>query len=115
MRNIRLAAILLLLAASCSAAAAATAVSCSDAVNALIPCGAYLIGTGATGPSLQCCKSAQALEKMATTVAMRRQLCQCLKDTGPSFGVKPERARRLPPFCKLNLNIPISPNVNCSM
>lgn len=106
--------VLLALALLVAGRAAAAAVSCSDAVNALIPCGSFLIGVGEADPSKECCASAQSLNKMATTVESRRALCECLKQTGPSFGVKPERARRLPPFCKLKLNIPVSPNVNCT-
>ncbi|KAJ0989833.1 hypothetical protein J5N97_008189 [Dioscorea zingiberensis] len=88
--------------------------SCGDAVDALIPCGSYLVGEGAEDPSAQCCASARGLNKMATTLATRRQLCECLKETGPSFGVVPKRAKHLPPFCKLKLDIPVSPNVNCT-
>ncbi|KAL5981554.1 hypothetical protein ACLOJK_015616 [Asimina triloba] len=88
--------------------------SCGDAVNALIPCGSFLIGAGAAQPGKECCQSAQSLNKMSTTAESRKALCQCLKDTGPSFGVKPERAKKLPTLCKLKLNIPISPNVDCN-
>ncbi|RWR71828.1 non-specific lipid-transfer-like protein [Cinnamomum micranthum f. kanehirae] len=93
---------------------ATEAVSCGDAVSALIPCGSFLIGSGPPKPSAECCQSAQTLNKMAATLATRRALCQCLKQTGPSFGVKPERAKQLPPLCKLKLNIPVSPNVDCN-
>ena len=91
----------------------AMAVSCSDAVNALIPCGSYLIGAGAADPSTECCASAQSLNKLAATVASRRALCECFKQSGPSFGVKPERVQRLPRFCKLKLSFPVNSNVNC--
>ncbi|XP_058069019.1 non-specific lipid-transfer protein-like [Magnolia sinica] len=94
--------------------AGAAEVSCGDAVNALIPCGSFLLGSGAPTPSHECCQSAQSLNKLATTPTSRRALCQCLKQTGPSFGVKPERAKQLPPLCKLKLNIPISPTVDCN-
>lgn len=88
--------------------------SCGDAVSALTPCGSFLIGSGPPKPSAECCQSASGLNKMAATLASRRALCQCLKQTGPSFGVKPERAKQLPPLCKLKLNIPISPTVDCN-
>uniref|UniRef100_A0A1D1ZJR4 Non-specific lipid-transfer protein n=1 Tax=Anthurium amnicola TaxID=1678845 RepID=A0A1D1ZJR4_9ARAE len=91
------------------------AVQCGDAVNALVPCGPFLLGVaGEDNPSSQCCQSAQLLNKMATTVEMRRELCKCLLQAGPSFGVTPGRARRLPSFCKLKLEIPVSPNVDCN-
>nr|CAD1839550.1 unnamed protein product [Ananas comosus var. bracteatus] len=96
------------------AAAAGSGVSCSDAVNKLIPCGSFLVGTGPAKPSARCCQSAQGLQQMATTVAKRRALCQCLKQSGPSFGVRPERAKLLPSACNLQLNIPVSPNVDCN-
>ncbi|KAG1327184.1 non-specific lipid-transfer protein 1 [Cocos nucifera] len=99
---------------SAASTGAAVAVSCGDAVNALIPCGSYLVGSGKAEPSPQCCNSARGLNRMATTVEERRALCQCFKQTGPSFGVKPDRARHLLPACKLDLNIPISPDVDCT-
>nr|DAD23507.1 TPA_asm: hypothetical protein HUJ06_024970 [Nelumbo nucifera] len=91
----------------------ATGLSCGDAVSALIPCGSYLVGAGAPQPSSQCCASARSLNKLAATPASRQQLCECFKSTGPSFGVKTDRAKQLPALCKLNLNIAISPDVNC--
>nr|XP_029116507.1 non-specific lipid-transfer protein 1 isoform X2 [Elaeis guineensis] len=87
-----------------SAASTGTAVSCGDAVNALIPCGSYLVGSGKAEPSPQCCNSAKELNRMATTVEERRALCRCLKQTEPSLGVKPERARHLLPACKYYIN-----------
>ncbi|CAL9758733.1 unnamed protein product [Musa acuminata subsp. burmannicoides] len=92
----------------------AEAITCNDAVSALIPCGSYLIGQGGADPSPRCCESARALNRMASTVASRRQLCECLKQTGPSFGVKPDRVQHLPPFCKIDLSMPVSPDVDCS-
>ncbi|KAF8414167.1 hypothetical protein HHK36_002166 [Tetracentron sinense] len=89
-------------------------VSCGDAVSVLIPCGSFLLGDDEPKPSDQCCSSAQSLNKMAETRASRRALCECLKQTGPSFGVNPERAKQLLPLCKLKLNIPISPDVDCN-
>ncbi|CAL9071094.1 unnamed protein product [Musa textilis] len=92
----------------------AEAITCNDAVSALIPCGSYLLGQGGADPSPRCCDSARVLDRMARTVASRRQLCECLKQTGPSFGVKPERVRHLPPFCKIDLSMPVSPDVDCT-
>ncbi|OVA01117.1 Plant lipid transfer protein/Par allergen [Macleaya cordata] len=89
-------------------------VSCEEAVSDLIPCATYLMGSGGPNPGSQCCASAQKLNKLASTTADRQSLCECLKQTGPSFGVKPERAKQLPVLCKLELNIPISPDVDCS-
>lgn len=96
------------------ASPAVDAVSCGDAISALIPCGSFLVGSGAAKPSKECCTSAQSLNKLTTTTADRRAVCECFVKSGPSFGVKPERTKLLPSLCKLNINIPISPNLNCS-
>ena len=97
------------------AAASLAEVSCGDAVSALIPCGPYLVGADAAGaaPSESCCRGAQALRRMAGTAAARRALCRCLEQSGPSFGVLPDRARQLPARCKLGVSIPVSPHTDC--
>ncbi|XP_026448125.1 non-specific lipid-transfer protein-like [Papaver somniferum] len=90
-------------------------VSCGDAVSDLVPCGSYLMGSGSnSSPTKECCDGARKLNQFATTTADRQSLCACLKQTGPSFGVKTDKAKQLPVLCKLKLNIPISPNVDCS-
>ncbi|XP_010264436.1 PREDICTED: non-specific lipid-transfer protein 1-like [Nelumbo nucifera] len=92
----------------------ATGISCGDAVSRLIPCEAYLMGMGGLNPSVQCCNSARALNKLAATKSSRRDLCQCLKQTAPSLGFQLERAKQLPLQCKLNLKVTITPDVNCN-
>ncbi len=89
-------------------------VSCGDAVSALIPCGSFLLGRGAPKPTSECCTSAQGLKKLMTTTADRREVCKCFEESGPSFGIKPARGKLLPSLCKLNISMPINPNVNCS-
>ncbi|XP_043688135.1 non-specific lipid-transfer protein A-like [Telopea speciosissima] len=88
-------------------------ISCGDAVSALIPCGSFLLGEGTPKPSAQCCSSAQSLNKLASTHASRVAVCECLKSSAPSFGVKTARAKLLPSLCKLKLNIAINSNTNC--
>ncbi|XP_040378530.1 non-specific lipid-transfer protein 1-like [Oryza brachyantha] len=96
-------------------AAAAAAPTCGDAVSALVPCGPFLVGGGgARRPSERCCSSARALRGMADTAEARRALCRCLEQSGPSFGVLPDRARRLPALCKLGLSIPVGAHTDCS-
>ncbi|KAJ3698341.1 hypothetical protein LUZ61_002046 [Rhynchospora tenuis] len=94
---------------------AAVEVSCGAAVNSLIPCGPFLIGAGEAQPGERCCQSAQELKRMATTTTMRRSLCRCLEQAGPSFGVNPEQAVRLLSMCKLDISIPISAAYNCNL
>ncbi|KAL5209776.1 hypothetical protein ABZP36_005399 [Zizania latifolia] len=93
----------------------AAAVTCGDAVNALVPCGPFLVGAaGGDQPGATCCSSARALRSMAGTADARRALCRCLEQSGPSFGVLPDRARRLPALCKLGLAIPVGAGTDCS-
>ncbi|KAI4985886.1 hypothetical protein ZWY2020_018516 [Hordeum vulgare] len=99
--------------AAAMAAVAAAEVSCGDAVSALIPCGSFLVGAVAGAPSESCCRGAQALRGMAGTVGARRALCRCLEQSGPSFGVLPDRARQLPARCNLGISIPVSPHTDC--
>ncbi|MQM22981.1 hypothetical protein Taro_056041 [Colocasia esculenta] len=89
------------------------AISCGDAVSAVAPCGGYLVGVGEANPTPQCCQSVQSLSREASTPPARKELCECFKETGPSFGVRPDRVRSMLAFCKLQLNLPISPNVDC--
>ncbi|XP_011629171.1 non-specific lipid-transfer protein [Amborella trichopoda] len=89
-------------------------VSCESAVQAMIPCGSYLLGAGGNIPSKDCCTSLHSLEGMTKTPAARKQVCQCFKDSGPSFGVKPARAKILPGLCKITIGIPINPSVDCN-
>ncbi|VAI23900.1 unnamed protein product [Triticum turgidum subsp. durum] len=105
----------MLLAAAMAAVAtdAAAEVSCGDAVSALIPCGSFLVGAVAGAPSESCCRGAQGLRRMAGTPGARRALCRCLEQSGPSFGVLPDRARQLPALCKLGISIPVSPHTDC--
>lgn len=89
------------------------AISCGDAVGALIPCGSFLMGGGAPRPSAQCCQGAQSLNKLATSPVDRRTVCECFVKSGPSFGVKPERVKLLPSLCKLKLALPVNSKTDC--
>ncbi|MCL7046941.1 hypothetical protein MKW94_026132 [Papaver nudicaule] len=87
-------------------------VSCGDAVSDLVPCASFLMGSGTSNPSTECCDGARKLNQLATTTADRQSLCACLKQSGPSFGVEADKAKQLPVLCKLKLNIPITPTVD---
>ncbi|KQK12546.1 non-specific lipid-transfer protein 3 [Brachypodium distachyon] len=111
-RNAVVAAAIMLMAAAVGTAAAE--VSCGDSVRALIPCGSFLVGAdAAAAPSESCCRGALALRGMASTTAARRELCKCLMQSGPSFGVLPDRARQLPARCNLGVAIPVGPETDC--
>ncbi|KAK9155502.1 hypothetical protein Sjap_002982 [Stephania japonica] len=89
--------------------------TCGGAKAALIPCGSYLMGSGAAPrPGDKCCRNVQSLNNQAKDKATRRALCQCFKDAAPAYGVKADRARDLPIYCKTTLEVPVSPNVDCT-
>ncbi|CAN6471937.1 unnamed protein product [Victoria cruziana] len=111
---VQVAYVMLLVMVSHRYAAEGAGVSCGDAVSALIPCGSYLVGAGAARPTDDCCRGAQKLDRLVLTAVARRSLCECLKQTAPSFGVNPQRARSLPGLCNIKLTLAITPNVDCS-
>lgn len=97
-----------------SASEGAVSVSCGDAVEALIPCEGFLLGSSAPPPNEGCCSSARQLESMADTREKRKEICECFEQTGPSFGVKPERVSAVPKYCNLNISFPADPHYNCN-
>ncbi|OWM87679.1 hypothetical protein CDL15_Pgr022792 [Punica granatum] len=104
----------LVIAVITSSRATADIISCGDAIAALIPCEAFLLGSSLPTPSSDCCSGARNLESMANTVEKRRALCQCFEQTSPSFGVKPDRVNSLPLYCKLKITLPAEPHYDCS-
>lgn len=89
-------------------------ISCQDAVTALLPCQSFLVGSGPATPTAACCLGAQNVLKQATTIVVRKTLCECFKKAGTEMGVKPERAKQIPNLCKIDVPVPIDPNVDCS-
>ncbi|KAJ9176656.1 hypothetical protein P3X46_011942, partial [Hevea brasiliensis] len=88
-------------------------ITCTQAITTLQPCLPFLLGT-APSPVPFCCSGIQTLVREATTTAIRRQLCQCIKTAAESAGVIPGNAQKLPGLCKVNFPVPTDPNVDCS-
>jgi len=57
---------------------------------------------------------AQNVLKQAATSEIRKTLCECFKKIGKDMGVKPERAKQISNLCKIDVPVPIDPNVDCS-
>ncbi|KAL2495451.1 Non-specific lipid-transfer protein 8 [Forsythia ovata] len=88
-------------------------IQCKDAVSKVVPCETFLL-SGDSTPSVECCTSAQALDKIAmASQPDRKAICECFKDTAKSFPVNLEKARKLPDLCKLNIKVVIDPNIDC--
>ncbi|XP_078430862.1 non-specific lipid-transfer protein-like [Wolffia australiana] len=92
----------------------ASAMSCGDALSSMSPCGGYLMGMASASLSSLCCDRARSLARSASSPAQRKAICECFKETAPSLGVKPDRVKAMLAFCKLPLNLPITPNIDCS-
>ncbi|GLT44981.1 hypothetical protein SLA2020_188490 [Shorea laevis] len=60
------------------------AISCQDALVALLPCKPFITG-GSPSPSALCCKGMSKLNAEASTIKERRELCRCLKDAAPAY------------------------------
>lgn len=97
-----------------TADAGSGSISCGDAVSTLVPCESFVLGSSLPPPSAECCSSAQKLESMADTTEKRRALCRCFEQVSPSFGVKPDRVKSLPVYCKLKITLPGDPHFDCS-
>lgn len=89
-------------------------ISCGDAIAAMVPCESFVLGSSLPPPSAECCSSARNLESMADTTEKRRDLCKCFEQVGPSFGVKPDRVKSLPLYCKLKITLPADPHFDCT-
>ena len=88
-------------------------ITCQAAVTDLMPCQPFLVGFGPATPSFTCCEGAQNILNQATTTATRRALCDCFKNAAKAFGINPDRAIQLPQLCKINVPVPLDPNVDC--
>lgn len=89
-------------------------VNCLSALQKMIPCQTYLV-YGAPIPSPICCQGVKDLAEIANTSKTQRQsLCQCLKSVAQNFPINEEKSRALPNLCHVNLNIAITPNIDCT-
>lgn len=86
--------------------------SCEPVLNAMETCRTYL-KQGGTVPAT-CCKGVKSLNTAATTPAVKRTYCECLKTEAKALGVNSQFASSLPTKCNVNIGYPISYNVNCS-
>ncbi|XP_059440656.1 non-specific lipid-transfer protein-like [Corylus avellana] len=89
-------------------------ISCKDAITTLIPCQPFLVGSDPASPTAACCLGAQNVVKQATTPEARKALCECFKKSGKDMGVKPEKVKQIPDLCKIDVPVPIDPDVDCS-
>ncbi|XP_058763856.1 non-specific lipid-transfer protein-like [Vicia villosa] len=91
------------------------AITCPEALLALLPCLPYLQGTGpATPPTSACCAGANNLNQKADTTQSRRDVCNCLKPAATRFNVNPDRSKQLPQLCNIKLSVSFDPSIDCN-
>ncbi|XVE51037.1 hypothetical protein DITRI_Ditri02bG0006300 [Diplodiscus trichospermus] len=95
-----------------STAKSVQAMTCEEAIAALMPCQSFLT-TPAPSPTLACCKAVANVNAAASTTQSRRELCECFEKYAPAYGVKPEKAKQLPVLCAVHVPVPIDPSVDC--
>ncbi|KAK4485032.1 hypothetical protein RD792_007648 [Penstemon davidsonii] len=87
-----------------------TAISCTEAIEYLMPCQTFLFGwSGITAP---CCQGAQSLA--IASLSDRKSVCQCLKQAALSLNVNLDNAKQLPALCKISLPFEIRPDIDCN-
>ncbi|KAF8009677.1 hypothetical protein BT93_J0616 [Corymbia citriodora subsp. variegata] len=89
-------------------------ITCQEALTILVPCGPFARGMAPPPPSKACCSSMRTLAGKATTRADRIALCNCYQKLPPSLGLKPDRVKAIPKYCKVKISIPFDPKVNCN-
>ncbi|KAL3820778.1 hypothetical protein ACJIZ3_006683 [Penstemon smallii] len=103
--------VVLALIISCNLAPT-TAISCTEAIEYLIPCQPYLFGW--SGITASCCQGAQSLA-IASLSDHRKSVCQCLKQVALSLNVNLDNAKQLPALCKISLPFEIRPHIDCNI
>lgn len=88
-------------------------VDCSSIIEKLLNCEAFLFKFSNV-PNPQCCANVQDLVRAAkASKDVLRGTCRCLKGALQTVPVDLTNAAKLTPLCHLDLNIPISPSVDC--
>ncbi|GMN27233.1 hypothetical protein TIFTF001_001558 [Ficus carica] len=90
------------------------AITCSQVDMALRPCLEYLRGT-VTQPPTECCSGVATIKQDTPTKADRQIACQCVKRAADALtGLNEDAAKNLPTKCEIQINVPISKNVDCN-
>ncbi|KAK4438247.1 hypothetical protein Salat_0158900 [Sesamum alatum] len=106
-----LVAVVVLALISFSPLAPVEAISCTQALEFLMPCQSFLLGMGEI--SSTCCVGAQSLARATISSTDQKTVCQCLKQVALSVKVNQDNAKQLPRLCKIDVPVPVQLNVNC--
>jgi hypothetical protein len=89
-------------------------ITCKDALLCVLPCEPFLASSGPPTPSFSCCAGVAKVAAQATTPAIRKGLCECLKTAATGIQIDPPKLEQLPQFCKVSLPVTLDPHINCS-
>ena len=91
------------------------AITCQQVDVALSSCVSYLTGN-AGEPSPACCNGVSSIKQNTPTKVDRQTACQCVKDAATKIStLKDDAAQQLPAKCKIQINVPISRTIDCSL
>jgi len=103
---------LLIFLAIAVAAPEARAINCGQVVQRLLPCLGYLRNGGAASPA--CCNGVRSLNSEVRNSPDRQQVCVCIKQAIPAYGINYGFANIMPGKCGVNLGIKINESMDCS-
>ncbi|XP_022735475.1 non-specific lipid-transfer protein A-like [Durio zibethinus] len=89
------------------------AVTCQAVSDSLAACLPYLT-SGATCPTAACCNGVGRLQQMAQSTADKQAACKCAKEDAARIpDIKEDAAASLPAKCNIQVNFPISKDIDC--
>lgn len=89
------------------------AITCQQVEQNLAPCLPYLTSENGT-PAQVCCDGLTSLKQNTPQQADRQQACQCIKDAATRYhNISNGAAKNLPDACKVQINVPVTTDVNC--
>lgn len=90
------------------------AMTCDQVDSLLSPCIRYLTHDVEPGPA--CCNGVRSVKDLAQNTMDKRQVCSCLKEDANRYSnLKDDAARALPKKCGVQIDIPVSRNINCNV
>ena len=84
--------------------------TCQDCIdNFVSDCKPYLVGETAT-PAVGCCLGLSNTYRGITKYETRKDICECLHKLAVRDGYKPERAKKIVKYCKIDFPVPLAPS-----
>ena len=91
---------------------AQAAIECPAVLKMVGPCLDYL-KKGGDIPT-ECCTGVKSLDSITKTQPERQEACECIKPMADSNSINYDLANKLAPACGVDIQINITPNMDCS-